>query len=64
MLERSAATIATLLLCATEAFAGTQLFSGSWHVKAFGNERTGGTGASSVYSAVALPLGHRISSQR
>jgi len=59
MLERSAATIAILLLCASEAFAGTQLFEGSWHVKAFGNERAGGTGASSVYSAVALPLGQQ-----
>jgi len=59
MFERSAAIIATLLLCAPSALAGTQLFSGSWHVKAFGNERTGGTGASSVYSAVALPLGQQ-----
>jgi len=59
MLERSAAIIATLLLCAPNALADTQLFSGSWHVKAFGNERTGGTGASSVYSAVALPLGQQ-----
>jgi len=37
--------------------AGLQLFEGSWSVKAFGNERTGGTGASALYSAVGLPQG-------
>jgi len=62
MRERSAATIATLLLCVSDALAGTQLFEGSWHVKAFGNERAGGTGASSIYSALALPLGQQCNS--
>jgi hypothetical protein len=42
---------------ATIAQAGVQLFEGSWTVKSFGNERTGGTGASEFYSAVGLPQG-------
>jgi hypothetical protein len=37
--------------------AGNQLFEGSWSVKAFGNERTGGTDESAVYSAFGLPQG-------
>jgi hypothetical protein len=37
--------------------AGNQLFEGSWSVKAFGNERTGGTGESEFYSAFGLPQG-------
>jgi len=37
--------------------AGLQLFEASWSVKAFGNERTGGTGESSMYSAFGLPQG-------
>jgi hypothetical protein len=39
------------------AHAGNQLFEGSWSVKAFGNERTGGTSESAVYSAFGLPQG-------
>ena len=42
---------------ATTAQAGNQLFTGSWIVKAMGNELTGGAGASSVYSAFGLPQG-------
>ena len=42
---------------ATTAQAGNQLFEGSWTVKAFGNERTGGAGASAVYSAFGIPQG-------
>jgi hypothetical protein len=42
---------------ATTARAGNQLFEGSWMVKAFGNERTGGAGASAVYSAYGMPQG-------
>ena len=42
---------------ATTAQAGNQLFEGSWIVKAFGNERTGGAGASAVYSAFGIPQG-------
>ena len=36
---------------ATTAQAGNQLFEGSWLVKAFGNELTGGAGESEFYSA-------------
>lgn len=43
------------LAIATPAGAGTQLFSGSWSVKVLGNERTGGTGESAFYSALAIP---------
>jgi len=57
MLERSAVAIASFLLCAADALGGTQLFEGSWSVKAFGNERTNGTSASAIYSAFRLPLG-------
>jgi len=57
MLHHSATAIAILLLCAPSAHAGIQLFDGSWSVKAFGNERTGGTGESEFYSAVGLPQG-------
>jgi len=57
VLHRSATAIAILLLCAPSAHAGTQLFDGSWTVKAFGNERTGGTGESEFYSAFGLPQG-------
>jgi hypothetical protein len=42
---------------ATTAQAGNQLFEGSWTVKAFGNERTGGAGASAAYSAYGIPQG-------
>ena len=42
---------------ATAAQAGNQLFTGSWTVKAMGNERAGGTGASAVYSAFGIPQG-------
>jgi len=55
---RSISTIAACwLLAASNAQAGTQLFQGSWVVKAFGNERTGGTGESEFYSANRVPLG-------
>jgi hypothetical protein len=37
--------------------AGNQLFEGSWSIKAFGNERTGGTDESEFYSAFGLPQG-------
>jgi len=37
--------------------AGNQLFEGSWTVKAFGNERAGGTGESEFYSAFGMPQG-------
>jgi hypothetical protein len=47
----------TSVFAATAAQAGTQLFEGSWTVKAFGNELTGGTGASERYSAWAIPQG-------
>jgi len=57
MLDRSGAAVAVFLLCASSAHAGTQLFEGSWSVKAHGNERTGGTGESAVYSAFGLPQG-------
>jgi len=52
---RVAVALWILLSADSGARAGTQLFEGSWRVKAFGNERTGGTGASSRYSAVGLP---------
>ena len=42
---------------ATNAQAGSQLFTASWTVKAFGNELTGGTGASAIYSAWGIPAG-------
>jgi hypothetical protein len=44
---------------ATTAQAGNQLFTASWTVKAFGNELTGtgGSGASALYSAWAIPQG-------
>jgi hypothetical protein len=46
-----------LLSAAPTAQAGSQLFEGSWRVKALGNEITGGTGDSEFYSAVGLPQG-------
>ena len=46
------------LTAATTAEAGIQLFEGSWTVKAFGNELTGGTGASEYYSAWGNPGGN------
>jgi hypothetical protein len=55
--DRATAAIAICLLCAGPAQAGTQLFQGSWMVKAFGNERTGGTGESEFYSAFGIPQG-------
>jgi hypothetical protein len=45
------------IAAATTAQAGNQLFEGSWTVKAFGNELTGGTGDSEFYSATGIPLG-------
>ena len=41
----------------TTAQAANQLFQGSWVIKSFGNERTGGTGDSAYYSAFAIPQG-------
>jgi len=62
---RSISTIAACcLLAAWNAQAGTQLFQGSWVVKAFGNERTGGTGESEFYSAYRLPLGVQCNSRQ
>ncbi|MCH8890883.1 MAG: hypothetical protein IH827_07390, partial [Myxococcales bacterium] len=46
-----------LIFGPSAAQAGNQLFEGSWTVKAFGNERTDGTGASEFYSAWAIPQG-------
>jgi len=46
-----------VLLAAVTAAAGTQLFEASWTVKAFGNERTGGTGSSEFYSVFGIPQG-------
>jgi hypothetical protein len=62
MRERIAQTTLTLLvsalvLDALAAQAGDQLFEASWTVKAFGNERTGGTGASASYAAFGIPQG-------
>jgi len=45
------------IAAATTAQAGNQLFEGSWTVKAFGNERTGGTGDSAFYSGFGMPQG-------
>jgi hypothetical protein len=42
---------------ATSAQAGNQLFEGSWTIKAFGNERTGGSSESEFYSAFGMPQG-------
>jgi len=53
MLERSAAAIAIVLLGTATAHAGTQLFEGSWIVKALGNEcalsRVGTSGGVTLY---------------
>jgi hypothetical protein len=57
MTNRSVVVFTALLLSATTAQAGTQLFEGSWSVKALGNELTGGTGESEFYSAVGIPQG-------
>jgi len=46
-----------LFVAASTAEAGSQLFEASWTVKAFGNERTGGTGSSAYYSAFGIPQG-------
>jgi hypothetical protein len=54
---RATAAIAVSFLCAAAAQAANQLFEGSWMVKAFGNERTGGTGESEFYSAFGMPQG-------
>jgi len=43
------------IAAATTAQAGNQLFEGSWTVKAFGNEKTGGTGPSEFYSKWGIP---------
>jgi len=45
------------LAVATTAQSANQLFEGSWTVKAFGNERTGGTGESQFYSNFGMPQG-------
>ena len=42
---------------ATTAQAGNQLFEGSWLVRSFGNDRTGGTGDSEFYQAIGIPAG-------
>jgi hypothetical protein len=52
-----AALVSASILGPPAARAGNQLFEGSWTVKAFGNELTGGTGASKFYSAYRLPQG-------
>jgi hypothetical protein len=57
MTNRSVVVFTALLLSATTAQAGTQLFEGSWSVKALGNELTGGTGDSEFYSALGIPQG-------
>jgi hypothetical protein len=63
--NRSIPTIAACwLLAVSNAQAGTQLFQGSWVVKAFGNERTGGTGESEFYSANRVPLGAQCNSNQ
>ncbi|MCH7645066.1 MAG: hypothetical protein IH974_09550 [Myxococcales bacterium] len=46
-----------LIFGPSTAQAGNQLFEGSWTVKAFGNERTGGAGESALYSAYGIPQG-------
>jgi hypothetical protein len=45
------------LAFATTAQSAPQLFEGSWTVKAFGNELTGGTGESQFYSIFGMPQG-------
>ncbi len=57
MITRSVVVFTALLLSAATAQAGSQLFEASWTVKAFGNDLTGGTGASQYYSAYGIPLG-------
>ncbi len=47
------------IAAATTAQAGTQLFEGSWIIKAFGNEITTGTGESAFYQATRVPLGNQ-----
>jgi hypothetical protein len=42
---------------ATTAHAGNQLFEASWNTKSFGNELSGGTGASEYYTAFGIPGG-------
>jgi len=64
MLERFLVVIASFLFGASDAYAGVQLFEGSWSVKAFGNERTNGTGESQLYSAFRLPLGVQCNPQQ
>lgn len=64
MFDRVRAAVAIYLLCAGSAHAGIQLFEGSWVVKAFGNERTGGTGESEFYSALGLPFGQQCNSHQ
>jgi len=45
------------IAAATTAQAGTQLFEGSWIIKAFGNEITTGTGESGYYQNSGIPQG-------
>ncbi len=58
MVPAALAMLASALIFGPSAAqAGNQLFEGSWTVKAFGNELTGGTGASASYSAYGMPQG-------
>ena len=69
MISRVIAAVAICLLAvAPTAYAGTQLFEGSWSVKAFGNECAtwdptpgpycgGGASESRIYSAFGIPQG-------
>ncbi len=59
MTIRPGVVFSVLLLSAATAQAGSQLFEGSWAVKAFGNEITGGTGASEYYEAIGIPQGNQ-----
>jgi hypothetical protein len=54
---RSSVAFTSLLLSASIAQAGSQLFEASWTVKALGNEIMGGTGESEFYSAFGIPVG-------
>jgi hypothetical protein len=45
------------ITAATTAQAGNQMFTAEWYTESFGNERTGGTGASEFYSKWGIPEG-------
>jgi len=47
--------LSVAITAATTAQAGDQLFTAEWYVKAFGNEKTGGTGPSEFYSKWGMP---------